>query len=78
MCGPGTLSCEAKLARVVLDNRGPLSPDEVAEEARLSREAAAAALEELAAADLAESVCGLCESKETVYELVQDVDVNTP
>lgn len=68
------LSCEAKLARVVLDNRGPLSPVEVAEEARLSAEDATTALQELADLGFAESVCGLCESKETVYELVEDVE----
>lgn len=74
MCQSHDLSCEAKLARVVLDNRGPLSPVEVAEEARLSAEDAASALQELDDLGLAESVCGLCESKETVYELVDDVE----
>ncbi|WP_336037775.1 hypothetical protein [Halobacterium yunchengense] len=64
------LSCAAKLARVVLDNCGPLSPAEVAEEARLSEADAAAALDELQAAGLVECVCGLCESKEQVYALV--------
>lgn len=70
------LSCEAKLARVVLDNRGPLSPVEVADEARLTADEADDALRELAELDLAESVCGLCQSKETVYELVHDADAD--
>lgn len=67
------LTCEAKLARLVLDNRGPLSPTEVAEEARLSRDDARNALSELDGLDIAECVCGLCESKEEVYALVDDV-----
>lgn len=72
MSGAHDLSCEAKLARVVLDNRGPLAPAEMAAEARLTADQASVALRELADAGLAESVCGLCESKETVYELVED------
>lgn len=63
------LSCAAKLARVVLDNCGPLSPAEVAEEARLSEAEASDALAELRDAGLVDCVCGLCESKEEVYEL---------
>jgi len=65
----GSLSCAAKLARVVLDNCGPLSPAEVAEEARLSEDEAREALAELDGAGVAECVCGLCESKQQVYEL---------
>jgi hypothetical protein len=65
------LTCAAKLARVVLDNCGPLSPAEVAEEARLSEDAAADALAELDDAGLADCVCGLCESKERVYALTE-------
>jgi DNA-binding transcriptional regulator GbsR (MarR family) len=67
-----TLSCAAKLARVVLDNCGPLSAAEVAEEAHLSESDASDALSELAGADLAECVCGLCESKQRVYALTAD------
>ncbi|MFB6271115.1 MAG: hypothetical protein ABEH83_14320 [Halobacterium sp.] len=65
------LSCAAKLARVVLDNCGPLSPAEVAEEARLSEADAADALAELEDAGLVECVCGLCDSKEQVYALTE-------
>ncbi|MBP2250519.1 hypothetical protein J2754_000828 [Halarchaeum solikamskense] len=39
MSGTVQLSCHAKLARVVLDNRGPLSPAEVASEARIDEDA---------------------------------------
>ncbi|MFB6072733.1 MAG: hypothetical protein ABEJ88_07180 [Halobacterium sp.] len=66
------LSCAAKLARVVLDNCGPLSPAEVAEEARLSEDDARDALAELVDAGVAETVCGLCESKQEVYALTDD------
>jgi hypothetical protein len=65
------LSCAAKLARVVLDNCGPLSPAEVAEEARLSEAAASDALAELSEAGVVDCVCGLCESKEEVYALAE-------
>jgi hypothetical protein len=64
-----SLSCAAKLARVVLDNCGPLSPAEVADEARLSEDEASDALAELEDAGLVDCVCGLCESKQQVYEL---------
>jgi predicted ArsR family transcriptional regulator len=69
MSEPCDLSCTAKLVRVVLDNCGPLSASEVAAEARIDADAARAALEELAAADRAESVCGVCTTREDVYEL---------
>lgn len=69
MSESGSLSCAAKLARVVLDNCGPLSPAEVADEARLSEDEASEALAELDDAGLVDCVCGLCESKEQVYEL---------
>lgn len=72
------LSCEAKLARLVLDNRGPLSPAEVAEEARLSSEEATTAIRELRDLGLVECVCGLCDSKEEVYALVDDVEDADP
>lgn len=65
----GELSCQAKLARVVLENRGPLSPCELADEARISAGDAEAALAELAAAGVAESVCGVCPTREEVYAL---------
>jgi hypothetical protein len=74
MSQPQGLSCAAKLARVVLDNRGPLSPAEVADEGRLSEPQARDALSELADAGLAEGVCGLCESKQEVYELTDGGD----
>jgi len=63
------LSCRAKLARVVLDNRGPLSASEVAAEARISTTEAREALSELAAEGLAESVCGVATTREEVYQL---------
>lgn len=66
------LSCRAKLARVVLDNRGPLSPGEVAAEARLSEDEARDALAELADAGIAETVCGVCATKEEVYALAEE------
>ena len=67
-----SLSCPAKLARVVLGNCGPLTPTEVADEARLSVESADEALRELVENDLATPVCGMCHSREEVYELVDD------
>ncbi|MFB6160603.1 MAG: hypothetical protein ABEJ61_05430 [Haloferacaceae archaeon] len=69
MCHTGVLSCTGKLARVVLSNRGPLSPTELAEEAHISPGEAEEALEELKAEGFAQSVCGLCASQEEVYEL---------
>jgi predicted ArsR family transcriptional regulator len=63
------LSCTAKLVRVVLDNCGPLSASEVADEARLDVAAAREGLEELEARGHAESVCGVCSTREDVYEL---------
>lgn len=74
MSESGSLSCAAKLARVVLDNCGPLSPPEVADEARLSTPDAEDALAELADAGLAECVCGLCESREQVYALTESAE----
>lgn len=65
------LSSRAKLVRVVLDNCGPLSPREVASEAYIDREAASEALSELTENDLATPVCGVCDAKEVVYELVE-------
>ncbi|MFB6120962.1 MAG: hypothetical protein ABEJ68_07610 [Halobacteriaceae archaeon] len=63
------LSCTAKLVRVVLANCGPLSPSEVAEEACIDRGAASQALAELEDRGRVASVCGVCSTKETVYEL---------
>lgn len=71
MCDTGQLSCEAKLARVILDNRGPLAPAELAAEGNLSRESARAAIEELQSAGMAQAVCGLRETKEEVVALTE-------
>ncbi|MFC7167696.1 hypothetical protein [Halospeciosus flavus] len=71
------LTCHAKLARVVLANRGPLSPAEVAREARIDEADAVEALDELADAGLARSVCGVCATREEVYELTEDATVET-
>jgi len=65
----GGLSCTAKLVRVVLTNRGPLSASEVAEEGRISANEAREGLEELARVGEAESVCGVCSTREEVYAL---------
>ena len=72
MSADGPLSCHAKLARVVLDNRGPLSPAEVAAEARVDEDEARRALVELEEADLVESVCGVCATREEVFALRDD------
>jgi len=72
MSSTATLSCHAKLARVVLDNRGPLSPAEVAREARIDESEAKDALVELADIGLVECVCGVCETREQVYALRDD------
>ncbi|MFB6094743.1 MAG: MarR family transcriptional regulator [Halanaeroarchaeum sp.] len=80
MCETGVLSCTGKLARVVLDNRGPLSPSEIAAEAHITAGEARKAVEELTAAGYAEPVCGLCESREEVFTLTQageDFDSDT-
>ena len=71
MCETGVLSCTGKLARVVLDNRGPLSPSEIADEAHITSPEARKAVAELEAADFVEPVCGLCESQEEVYTLTE-------
>ena len=67
----GELTCTAKLARVVLENQGPLSPSEVAEEARISEESAREGLSELAERGAATTVCGMCDSREELYELAE-------
>ena len=66
------LPCPAKLALVVLDNCGPLSPSEVAEEARLSSGEADNALANLVEHGLAEPVCGVRSVREEVYALTDD------
>ncbi|UWG48514.1 Transcriptional regulator containing HTH domain,ArsR family [Halanaeroarchaeum sp. HSR-CO] len=71
MCESGTLSCTGKLARVVLDNRGPLSPSEIAAEANISVPEARKAVEELETTGFAKPVCGLCASQEEVYTLTE-------
>lgn len=71
MCHTGELSCHGKLVRVVLENRGPLSPREVAMEGHMSTAEARDALEEMAELGIVTSVCGLCESREEVYELTE-------
>lgn len=65
------LSCSAKLARVVLQNCGPLSPAEVAREAYLSPEQAEAGIRELEARGYAKPVCGVCKNREVVYALTE-------
>lgn len=72
------LSCTAKLARVVLANRGPLSPCELADEARIAPDDAEAALVELAEAGLVESVCGVCPTREEVYALTERAAGHSP
>ncbi|MFB6131829.1 MAG: hypothetical protein ABEJ44_00305 [Halanaeroarchaeum sp.] len=64
-------SCTAELVRVVLAERGPLSPAEVAEEAHLSEAEAAAGLEELVEVGVAEPVCGVAETREEVFALTE-------
>lgn len=69
--GEEGLSCTAKLARVVLVNRGPLSPREVASEACISVEEAREAITELTTVDRAEPVCGVRDTREQVYALTE-------
>lgn len=66
------LSTQAKLVRVVLSERGPLCPREVAEEAHTSVDTARTALEELADTGVAEPVCGMAATREEVYGLADD------
>jgi hypothetical protein len=65
------LSCTAKLVHVVLAERGPLSPAEVAAEARLSEAEVNEGIAELVDADLAEAVCGVTETGEEVFALTE-------
>ncbi len=71
-------SCEAKIARVVLGNCGPLSPSEVAEEAFISTERAQTGLSELEERDVAKPVCGMCSKKEVVYALTNQEEPTSP
>jgi DNA-binding MarR family transcriptional regulator len=68
------LSCAAKIVRVVLENRGPLSPSEIAREAYISRERAETGVDDLRAAGLVEPVCGVCDSREEVFALTASAD----
>jgi hypothetical protein len=63
------LSCAAKIARVVLENCGPLSPSEIAREAYISTERAETGVEDLRAAGFVEPVCGMCDEQEEVFAL---------
>lgn len=68
------LSCAAKIARVVLENRGPLAPSEIAAEAYVSTERAHKGVEHLKSAGLAEPVCGVCAEKEEVFALTEPAE----
>ena len=68
------LSCAAKIARVVLENRGPLSPSEIAQEAYISRTRAETGVEDLRSAGFVEPVCGVCDSREEVFALTESAD----
>lgn len=68
------LSCAAKIARVVLENCGPLSPSEIAQEAYISRERAETGIDDLQSAGLVEPVCGVCDGKEMVFALTESAD----
>ena len=68
------LSCAAKIARVVLENCGPLSPSEIAEEAYISTERAETGVEDLRAAGFAQPVCGMCDGKEMVFALTEPAE----
>ncbi|MFB6253010.1 MAG: hypothetical protein ABEI06_00200 [Halobacteriaceae archaeon] len=63
------LSSQAKLVRVVLDNCGPLSPPEIAQEAHITEQSAKQALRELEDANEVKCVCGMAKSKEEIYAL---------
>ncbi|MFB6227616.1 MAG: hypothetical protein ABEH88_03370 [Halobacteriales archaeon] len=68
------LSCAAKIARVVLENCGPLSPSEIAQEAYISRERAESGIDDLQSVGLVEPVCGVCDGKEVVFALTEPAD----
>jgi predicted ArsR family transcriptional regulator len=71
MTADSELSCTAKLVRVVLAERGPLAPKEVAAEARLSEAEVEEGLAELVRAGVAEAVCGVAETGEEVFALTE-------
>lgn len=71
MCHTGRLSCRAKLVRVVLENRGPLSAAEVAAESHLSTAEAHDALQEMTGEGMARCVCGVRDTREEIYELTE-------
>lgn len=68
------LSCAAKIARVVLEHRGPLSPSEIAQEAYISRERAETGIDDLRSEGLVEPVCGVCDGKEEVFALTESTE----
>lgn len=72
----GDVSNTGKLARVVLSNRGPLAPSEIAAEANISLGEAQLAIAELEEAGFVKPVCGLCESREEVYTLTESGETN--
>lgn len=61
------LSHPAKLIRVVLEHRGPLTVGELASEAHLEVETAREAIEELVSRGRVEPICGLRDLREEVY-----------
>lgn len=67
----GDLSCTAKLVHLVLAERGPLAPAEVAAEARLSETEVREGIAELVESDIAEAVCGVAETGEEVFALTE-------
>ena len=71
MCETGVLSCTGKLARVVLDNRGPLTPSEIAAEANISVPEAQEAIDDLVSAGFVEPICGIRGRREEVYTLTE-------
>lgn len=68
------LSCAAKIARVVLENRGPLSPSEIAQEAYISEERAETGINDLRSAGFVEPVCGVCDGQEEVFALTESAN----
>lgn len=64
-------SCTAKLAHVVLSERGPLAPSEVAAEAHITEAEAREAVGELVERGAAEPVCGVAATGEEVFALTE-------
>lgn len=71
MASDSDLSCTAKLVHVVLAERGPLCPTEVASEARLSEAEVDSGIAELVEAGHVEAVCGVAETGEEVFALTE-------